>query len=108
MSVVDEGSVDAIGVENATGKVVLTISDHLDWTDAETHTLALQEKLNTYLAFVESGEIVESYPDAAGRSVAFDLVMRVAPDARGSMFLSRVHGVVEGAGIEMRYRLLGE
>lgn len=108
MSVVDQGTIDAIGVENATGRVVLTISDHLDWADAESHMLAVQDKLNTYLAFVESGEIVESYPDASGRSVVFDLVMRVSPDAQGAAFLTRVQEVVQGAGIEMRCRVLGE
>jgi hypothetical protein len=52
MSVEEFGVIDAIGVEAATGKVVLTVSDHLDWLDEEGHERKLQEKLNTCLSFI--------------------------------------------------------
>jgi len=58
------GIVDSIGVAQETGEVFLTISDHLDWNDAnQNNLLLLQEKINTYLAFVESGELTQTYPD---------------------------------------------
>ena len=67
MSVLDEDVVGAIGVETTSGKVILTVADHLDWADEKGHLLALQKKLNGYLAFVESGELNEVYPDSRGR-----------------------------------------
>lgn len=34
---------DAIGIDKASGQVVMTIADHLDWVDEDCHFLALQE-----------------------------------------------------------------
>ena len=77
MSIDQTNVVDAIGVDNATGDVVLTIADHLEWTGSDNeHLLLLQEKLNTYLSFVESGELLEAYPDAKGRTVLIDVVCK--------------------------------
>jgi hypothetical protein len=58
---------DAIGVETASGKVVLSISDHFDWSEEDAHLLALQNKINTYLRFIEGGELLTTYPQSAGR-----------------------------------------
>jgi hypothetical protein len=71
VSVEQTDVVDLLGIDRETGHVVLTISDHLDWSDSVGHQTILQKKLNTYLAFVESGEILGQYPDAKDRPVAF-------------------------------------
>jgi hypothetical protein len=76
MSVEHPGSVDAIGLEPATGFVVLAIVDGLGWTDEEAHLRALQAKLNAYFAFIETGEINEAYPDAIGRPLRIDILSR--------------------------------
>lgn len=64
MSIEQTDVIDIISTDRLTGHVVLTITDHLDWTDSTAHQMLLQTKLNRYLAFVESGEILESYPNA--------------------------------------------
>jgi hypothetical protein len=76
MSVANAGVVDAIGVEPTTGFVVLAIHDDLDWRDERGHLGALQDKLNAYFAFVETGELTEAYPDAIGRPVRIDILGR--------------------------------
>ena len=76
MSVDNAGVVDAIGVEPATGFVVLAIHDDLDWTDEKGHLRALQDKLNAYLSFVRTGELNVAYPDAVGRPVRIDILGR--------------------------------
>jgi hypothetical protein len=77
------GVVDSIGFEPATGFVVLTISDGLDWTDDVAHLEALEAKLNAYFAFIETGEINQAYPDAVGRPVRIDILGRFRfPDDR--------------------------
>jgi hypothetical protein len=60
--------IDFIGV-NVTRKVVRTIVDHLEWTDIRAHVVLLQEKVNRYLAFMECGEMAESFPAGQGRDV---------------------------------------
>jgi hypothetical protein len=85
-----------------TGHVVLTVSDHLDWSDSTAHQLLLQTKLNRYLAFVESGEIVESYPDAKDRPIEFRVVFQFPPDNGGEAFLLKVRPIIESAGFKLR------
>lgn len=106
MSVDQIRVVDAISIENATGNVVLTVSDHLEWDiDTNEHLLVLQEKLNTYLAFVESGEILESYPDAEGRDVVISIACKFPPNELARNFFDRAIAVVDGAGMKLRYEM---
>ena len=95
MSVDQTGVVDAIGVNDSSGEVVLTITDHLEWGNNE-HLLLLQEKLNTYLGFVESGEILNTYADANGRGVLINVVCKYPPDESAVSFFNQVSSVVEG------------
>ena len=96
--------VDAVGIERATGDVVLTIADSLDWDSSETeHLQMLQEKLNAYLRFIESGELHESYPDAAGRRPVISLVGRCEPSAAALRFLAATRQSIEAAGFGFRF-----
>jgi len=58
MSAEDTEIIDIVGINRETGHVILTISDHLDWSDSTAHQLILEKKFNSYLAFVESGDIL--------------------------------------------------
>jgi hypothetical protein len=89
--------VDIVSLDSA-GNVVLTVSDHLDWTDTERHPSMLQAKLNRYLAFVESGEILEACPEAKERPVMLKVLTLFEPDTSGAGFLERTRQAIEGAG----------
>jgi hypothetical protein len=102
MSVEQTDVVDILSIDRETGHAVLTISDHLDWSDSVGHQTILQKKLNTYLAFVESGEMLEQYPKAKNRPVALSLVFRVPPDDSARAFIARAREVIESAGLTLR------
>ncbi len=104
MTVEQKQVVDAIGVENATGTVVLTISDHLSWVDEGAHLASLQAKLNTYLAFLESGEVYRSYPASRDQSVRIDVVFQHAPTCAAESFLHSAQKASENAGFEFSWR----
>ena len=108
MSIEQSDVIDTIGVERLSGKLILTIADHLSWDDEKNHILLLQEKLNTYLRFVESGEVLVSYPDAAGRNVVIDLVCKHAMTEAGRLFVKEAEPILRGAGVELRWRLFPE
>jgi hypothetical protein len=46
MAVEQSDLIDIISTDRVTGDVVLTISDHLDWSDSPAHQVFLQAKLN--------------------------------------------------------------
>ena len=106
MSVEQEAVVDAIGIETATGIVVLTISDHLAWDAANGHLLTLQNKINRYLAFIESGELLEKYPNANAKAVRIDVVCRYEPTPMACTFLARAESTIIQAGFSFGWRVL--
>jgi hypothetical protein len=101
MTVEHADTVDAIGVDRGTGKVFLSITDHLPWKG--DHLLLLQEKLNSYLRFLESGEVYSSYPTATGRNFVIQVFLKHRPTDEGTLFLQRVSSVIESAGFELIY-----
>lgn len=107
MSVEDEGLVDIIAIDKS-DSVVLTVSDHLDWSDPVKHQSILQAKLNRYLAFVESGELLDRYPAGRGRRVKIKVVFKFAPDALALEFLSTAQKIIEAAGFTLQTTVFTE
>lgn len=105
MSVDDLNVVDIVGVDKHTGNLVLTISDHLDWSNTSEHMLILQAKINKYLAFVESGEILEKFPNAGGRKVVIEVIGEYRLPLDGHKFIRRVTDELEKAGFGFRSKL---
>ena len=103
MAVDNPEVVDIISVEPS-GCVVLTISDHLDWLDSISHQQILQAKINRYLAFVESGEILDCYPHADARSVIIKVVTQCEPDLAGLQFFERAKSALAQAGFQFHWR----
>ncbi|GLS92610.1 hypothetical protein GCM10007916_36820 [Psychromonas marina] len=79
MSVVDTDSIDAIGLDKEAKRVFLTIVDPLVWDSENVHLFTLQEKINTYLHFVESGELLKAMPDSEGCDIAIELILKHMP-----------------------------
>ena len=102
MSVTGANVVDAIGIDNETGQVVLTLADHLPWGERQ-HFEDLRAKLNTYLTFVESDELLESYPQARGRRIAVQVVCKFPPDAAGVEFFQNAGETIRGAGFDFSW-----
>lgn len=110
MSVEQQDTVDSIEVDGPTGKVVLLIEDDLGWEDPAAHLAALQGKLGLYAALVQSGELVQLYPDARGRAVVISVVARQPPPPEAEAFMQRMRAALEaaelGTPVELRARLL--
>jgi len=102
MSIEDPNVVDFIGTTSE-GTVQLTISDHLEW-DSE-HYLMLQEKLNTYLSFIESNEIYSSYPNANGRTIKIHLMCMHAPTDEALLFISKCSEIIQQTGVKFSYEV---
>ena len=107
MAVTDNRVIDIVSIDKE-GNTVLTISDHLDWSNTHDHLVLLQDKMNGYLAFIESGEIYDSYPSARNRPIRIKVVFQHEPDSEGYGFLSRAKSIVEGAGFVFGFDLLAK
>lgn len=108
MAVDQRELIDILSFDGSNGDVVLTISDHLDWSESTKHQEILQSKFNGYLAFVQGGQLFNQYPDANGRRVVFKVVFKYRPDREGTQFLERARQVLESAGFQLRHELFVE
>ena len=83
------------------------MTDHLDWKDPQAHLLLIQEKLNAYIAFVESGQIYEMEEPAVGRSAKITIVVAAieAPPAETTDFFGQVKQVLSEIGIDFLVEL---
>ncbi len=97
MSVFDTHVIDIIGTDKTTGECILTITDHLSWDDPN-HLITLQDKLNAYLAFIESGEILKKYPESGRQEIRIQLVTKYEPNDSARNFLARVQSTIQSAG----------
>jgi hypothetical protein len=93
--------------ESPLGELVLTVSDDLDWTDTKLHQAALQDKLNGYLRFIESGEVFEHRPQARNSRIVIRVVGQFEPDLDGKVFVKTAQTIIEEAGFGFEYRLFG-
>lgn len=77
----------------------MSIFDHLPW-DAE-HLRLLQEEINAYLGFIESGEIYDSYLNAKGRPLVIDVFTRFRPTKEVTRLLNQAEAVVANHGASL-------
>ena len=105
MPVDDPTVIDVVGIDQ-TDEIVLSVSDHLDWSDEVGHLQALEEKLNAYLAFAESGELIQKYPNATGRQVRIDVILKYPPSSAAEAFFQHARAIVEDAGFGLAFRVL--
>jgi len=104
MAIDSTDTVDSIGIDPTSDEVLLTISDHLDWKgDDKEHMLLLQEKVNSYLRFIESGEIYRKYPQAKGKAFVINIMGKFSPNEYANLFLKKIETLLHEAGYKLRF-----
>ncbi len=100
-------AIDFATVDDASGDLWLTISDHLPWEENEAeHLVLLQNKLNAYLRFIESGEVFKKVPGAKGRGIVINLAGKFPLSQKADFFFGKARAAVEDAGFRLQFSLL--
>ena len=108
MTVEDIDKIDFATGERRTGDMILTISDHLDWDENEgEHLVMLQKKLNTYLEFIESGQIYAKIPQAVGRKIVIQVMGKYPLSEEAGKFYRLAGKAIESYGYSLRFSQLG-
>lgn len=105
MSLEHADQIDAIGLDNTTGDVILTIADAWDWSDEQAHIVALKDKFDRYFTFVQSEQIRTYYPDAAQRRIIIDIISRFDVPERGKKLIAAIFAEALPAGIFVRHKI---
>jgi hypothetical protein len=97
MSIEQKDVIDFVSIDPK-GNAVLTISDHLPWDAENEHLLLLQDKINSYLGAIETGELYDAYPNGKNRNIIIRIVALESPNKDGLLFLERAKGILTSAG----------
>ncbi len=63
LNIENTDTIDGLAYEKDTSSLILLLADGMDWSDMNRHLLLLQEKLNTYIWYIDSGQYEEKYPN---------------------------------------------
>jgi hypothetical protein len=107
MSVLDYDQFDLISMHKD-GYVVLTISDHLPWDEEEEHLIALQTKINNYLDAIESGQLVDQYPEAIEKEIVIQIIAQFRPNEIGYEFLRSANKTLRTAGYRLNIAFIDD
>lgn len=101
MSVAESHTIDLVATRPHSSTVKLVIADHLDWDDLEWHLELLQAKLNSYISFVESGQLLEVKEPPIPRSPEVEIVLAAVfpPPNEAEPFLAQVRQFLAGRGL---------
>src|ERR1700733_5033706 len=101
MSVSDSNVIDIISTD-PNGNIILTISDHLEWDEELEHILLLQNKINSYLNFIESGQLHTDYPTSKGKNIIINIYAKFFPNDSAEKFLGMAKAAVQSAGFDLK------
>ena len=97
---------DFFAIDDVTGEALLIITDHLPWgKHDDEHLTLIQEKINVYLAFIESGEIVERFPQSIGRGIVISWVAKFPLSRHAGEFYRLAEAAIRGAGFQLRFTM---
>lgn len=103
-AVQDLDKIDAIGFVSSTNSVVIKIFDHLNWDNPQEHLYTLQEKLNAYIRFIESGNIYEAYPKAKNKNLVVSIDFRYDLPTEAEEFLAQVNLIFIKSALTLEYK----
>lgn len=102
MSVIDKDKVDGIGISKDHTKVILMISDHISWEKEYDHLLILQDKINAYVNFIESGQARNMYPDIDVYTIMIYFKYEITLNVKE--FLTAINKQLKGIGINIDFQ----
>ena len=108
MSIEQTSVIDFIGTNKENGNITLSISDHMDWSNQNEHLRLLQDKINAYLRFIESGEIYTNYPDAKGRNINIEIIAKYNFTEKSNEFFVNAKKIIHNAGFNLIFSHIEE
>jgi hypothetical protein len=101
------GKIDIVGFDRKRDRAILSLIETRQWGDDDKTLFDLQEKLNTYIGYVEQGRLVEDYPQLRGKVIEFRLQTMFPLRPRDEEFIESVRQEhLQPRGIEWKVELI--
>ena len=92
--------VDLIRLDPSSDAVELLMLETRPWGADPAQLQQLEAKFNSYLGYVQAGQLARDYPQYAGRRVRFRLECTAAPAGEAAAMLGAIRDFAENEGIE--------
>ena len=102
MSVKQIDTLDAMGIDED-GNLVLLIVDDLRWLNIKKHLSYLQDKINSYVSFIENKQFYETYRDKNINSYVIKIEFLYVIPMRTVRFLDIVNEQLNKYNIYVKY-----
>jgi hypothetical protein len=98
MPVANVDTVDAVGIDQESGKVLLAMYEERSWENCSALLSDLERKVNRYLEYIFSGQLDET-AEYNGRDREIELHCRFIPVTSAHAALKALHGHLVSRGI---------
>lgn len=112
MAIDNPKTIDGMAIDRERNALVLLLTDHLAWEDPEApseleHLELLQDKINAYISFLESGQFKESYPGEDFAMAAIQVHFKHNITENCEKFLNAVQDQVGQLGVKIEAVIAG-
>lgn len=112
MAIDNPNTIDGIAIDRERNALVLLLTDHLAWIGPEApsefdHLKLLQDKINAYVSFLESGQFKERYPDEDFSMAVVEIHFKHNITDNCEKFLNAVQDQVGQLGIKIEVVIAG-
>ncbi len=97
MTIEDTDKVDWVAWKG--DRLLLVITDHLEWTDFEAHAELLRSKIESYVTYIESGQLWELPRAPKSVDVVIELALKEKPPPAATSLFHSVEHVLQDRGI---------
>lgn len=99
----NQNAIDLVALDEKNEIINLIIMDEDTWEDPRGHIDALQEKVLSYVAFVENGSFYKKYPKAQVMGFMIKAVFLHNPTEEGKQFIQEILEVLSDTGYRFEY-----
>lgn len=91
--------IDLVTHDPATDEIIVIMIEDRDWSADPEQPDQLLKKINTYLHFIEDGDLIQHFPQAAGKPVRLQLDCNGPPTGEAQQLIEEAQQVLLSRGI---------
>jgi len=99
----DTHIIDLVAFDEIHKVVNLIILDDQNWETPKEHIDMIQEKILSYVAFIENGTFKKKYPSVSDLDTIIKVVFEHKPTEEGIKFIEQVKTVLEDTGYQLEF-----
>lgn len=107
MAIDNVNIIDGMGIDKERNAICLLLTDHLAWDEGDNsiseyeHLVLLQDKINSYIAYLETGQYEENYPEINFDMIIIEIHFKYEISQNCEKFLNTVQSQVAQYGIKI-------